>query len=377
MNRLILLGNGFDLAHQLKTSYNDFILQYLKKAFTGAEKDKVYEDGLLKITKRDRHPIKMGEIMSVNDYVDHFYEKGFKQIIGVSDIKAEGFANFYRNPFKIEIKNYLIEALITNCSSCNWVDIENEFYELLKSVLSVETEVHKREAVAQLNEGMGYLIKELHEYLSTLPIPELNNEFEQIFRCPILHDEVVSMHLGTNPYPTMTMVLNFNYTNTVEPYLSKAIPPGTKFKTELNYIHGKLKDLENPLIFGFGDELDKDYINIELDKTKGFFNYIKSFWYFSTTNYHSLIRFIDHDDFQVFIMGHSCGLSDRTMLNMIFEHKNCKSIKIYYYQAPDGSTNFSELTQEISRHFTNKSEMRRRIVPLKLSRPMPQVNKST
>ena len=28
MNRLILIGNGFDLAHGLKTSYNDFINWY-------------------------------------------------------------------------------------------------------------------------------------------------------------------------------------------------------------------------------------------------------------------------------------------------------------------------------------------------------------
>ena len=26
MNRLVLIGNGFDLAHGLKTSYKDFIL---------------------------------------------------------------------------------------------------------------------------------------------------------------------------------------------------------------------------------------------------------------------------------------------------------------------------------------------------------------
>ena len=30
MNRLIIIGNGFDLAHGLKTSYHDFILYYLK-----------------------------------------------------------------------------------------------------------------------------------------------------------------------------------------------------------------------------------------------------------------------------------------------------------------------------------------------------------
>ena len=30
MNRLIIIGNGFDLAHGIKTSYHDFILDYLK-----------------------------------------------------------------------------------------------------------------------------------------------------------------------------------------------------------------------------------------------------------------------------------------------------------------------------------------------------------
>ena len=32
MNRLILIGNGFDLAHNLKTSYCHFITDYLARA---------------------------------------------------------------------------------------------------------------------------------------------------------------------------------------------------------------------------------------------------------------------------------------------------------------------------------------------------------
>ena len=31
MNRIILIGNGFDLAHELKTSYGDFIDWYWNK----------------------------------------------------------------------------------------------------------------------------------------------------------------------------------------------------------------------------------------------------------------------------------------------------------------------------------------------------------
>ena len=46
MNRLILLGNGFDLAHRLKTSYNDFILWYLSQSFSEVDKHGKYEDAI-------------------------------------------------------------------------------------------------------------------------------------------------------------------------------------------------------------------------------------------------------------------------------------------------------------------------------------------
>src|SRR5690606_31984960 len=131
--------------------------------------------------------------------------------------------------------------------------------------------------------------------------------------------------------PKDTLIVNFNYTDTIEKYFihNGFGPPPRQFK--VNYIHGKLNDPKNPIIFGFEDELDTDYNNIELEKAKGFFEYIKSFWYFKTSNYHNLVRFIEADDFQVYILGHSCGLSDRTMLNMIFEHPQCKSIKLFYH----------------------------------------------
>jgi len=112
---------------------------------------------------------------------------------------------------------------------------------------------------------------------------------------------------------------------------------------------------------------------MELDITKGFFEYIKSFWYFKTSNYQDLIRFIDAEEFQVYILGHSCGLSDRTMLNMIFEHEQCKSIKIFYHQHHNGDNNYTTLTQEIARHFRNKAVMRKKILPFDKSSPMPQI----
>ena len=135
------------------------------------------------------------------------------------------------------------------------------------------------------------------------------------------------------------------------------------------HVHGKLEDINNPIIFGYGDEMDPYYEKIELLKENEFLNNFKSFGYFKTSNYQDFIRFIDSDAFTVKILGHSCGLSDRILLNTVFEHKNCKSIKIFYYQKDQAENDYFEKTQEISRHFkaSGKGDMRRKIVPFSKS----------
>lgn len=157
------------------------------------------------------------------------------------------------------------------------------------------------------------------------------------------------------------MVLNFNYTKTPELYIKDLI------NAEIVYIHGELNNEENPIIFGFGDEMDDDYNEIEKINNNEFLNYIKSINYLRTDNYKKLLRFIEADIFQVFIMGHSCGNSDRTMLNTIFEHDNCGSIKYFYYKPSKDSDDYIEKIQNISRSFSSKIKMRDRIVNKKFS----------
>ena len=101
-----------------------------------------------------------------------------------------------------------------------------------------------------------------------------------------------------------------------------------------------------------------------------FFKYIKSFHYFKNSCYRKLIRFLDSNDFQVCIYGHSCGLSDRVMLNEIFEHNNCKSIKIYFYK---DENDFINKTMEISRHFNDNQSMRKKITEFNLKNEIPQI----
>ena len=82
--------------------------------------------------------------------------------------------------------------------------------------------------------------------------------------------------------------------------------------------------------------------------------------------------FLNSEEYQIYIFGHSCGISDRTLLNTLFEHKNCFSIKLFYHQKEDGSDDYTEKTYELYRHFSDKNSMRKKIVDKQKSKAMPQ-----
>lgn len=114
--------------------------------------------------------------------------------------------------------------------------------------------------------------------------------------------------------------------------------------------------------FGYGDELDDDYKRIEKLQDNDFLENIKSVRYHETSNYRRLLGFIESKPYQVITMGHSCGNSDRTLLNTLFEHPNCISVKVYYHQQEDGTDDYSQLIRNLSRNFNDKVAMRSKVV---------------
>lgn len=155
--------------------------------------------------------------------------------------------------------------------------------------------------------------------------------------------------------PNQIMLLSFNYTCTAQLYCKDAPI------FNVNQIHGKVEQPES-VIFGYGDELDDDYKEItELNDNKLLTN-IKSIKYLEADNYRKMLSFLESEPFQVLIMGHSCGNSDRTLLNTIFEHKNCVSIKPYFYFKEKGKDNYLDIVQNIHRNFTDMKLMRDRVV---------------
>ena len=414
MNRIIIAGNGFDLAHGLKTKYEDFINWYWENTFKKLQEcfKLVFNDGLCRIELEQT-----GYLLYNYFHVTLFPSEIYKYIVSLRE-RYNGIRILEVSPF--------LSRISQSIESKGWVDIEADYYAML-----VERK-GKKDELERLNKDFAVIQGLLIEYLLSVQIADIDNsylklisaclfapfqakdisvkakdkwidflkrrfgdsdlidniklykpfdakervkrvhEFKNAYKDQIEFMGVESIDGDVLPhdmlYPDRIMFLNFNYTNTADFYF----PDHPSFI--LNNIHGKLTKPEN-VIFGYGDESDDEYENLKKMNDNEYLRHIKTSRYLETTKYRDLLSFIESGPFQVVIMGHSCGLSDRTMLNTLFEHANCVSIKPYYYVNEQGKDNYLDIVQNISRNFTNPKLMRDRVVNKTFCEPLPQVNK--
>jgi len=353
MNRLVLIGNGFDLAHGLKTSYKHFVEDYLANALNSFFEKNTYSDPLLEIKfKYAGHRFHDSPMSSPKKaYSD------LKNLIDHDYVNAK-------------INSTFFSGTLEKLSRLNWVDLEIEYFDQLLSCKRSD-EFHLP-LVQKLNTEFNFLKEQLERYLTKSVNPQANiflDDYRRIF-IDVLNKVDFVDGLNSDQRPSKILLLNFNYTKTLERYRTEC---SFTVPTDINYIHGELNSNANPIIFGFGDEYNKTYQKFEDFRNKELLYHIKSFGYSKTSNYHNLLRFINSSPFQVCVLGHSLGLSDRTMLKGIFEHPQCKSVKIYYHKVSDNSDDYADKTYDISAHFTDKNLMRKKLVPYSLSSCMPQV----
>jgi len=357
MNRIILIGNGFDLAHGLKTSYNDFIDDFwdkktdIFKRIIRTRTIGVIQDNLLTRTPS-------GYRYNDNDIYADIVDFGFYFPIDAIAQCSSGFDEFYfvisqfrikENENNLHFNNYFLERINIRQQFKNWVDIEEEYYNAL---IECYNDLDKTK---KLNEDFQNIQDELEMYLAEQCKNDINKNLiiEQNIYSPLSLDDFINKP----KYTTIDnfLFLNFNYTPTQELYYND------DFSLKSIHIHGELQNPENPIIFGYGDEIDDKYNMLERANNNECFSKIKSFKYSLTNNYKDMLRFINLDEYQVFVMGHSCGLSDRTLLNTLFEHENCKSIKIFYHKIDEKIDNYMDIYMNISRNF-NKNDIMREIV---------------
>lgn len=370
MNRLVIIGNGFDMAHGLKTSYMDFINWYWGQRLNAllTENTPVSKDCLCEFRIANTEECASWHLF--------FYSHSFRDVLngGWKYPPAEIVEGIRENTTDFSVTPTIFFAtIIQSIEKKGWVDIENDYYQLLKSCVENPECGY---TVKDLNDQLAFLQSKLIEYLDTI---EILNERKDLYDAMIdffnpadfstegRKKAIDSIGLDVADFeevrydyekrnkliPEKIMLLSFNYTGTARRYVN--------FNLTHNYVHGELDKPQN-IIFGYGDELDKDYQNI-LDKNDNeLLRNVKSVKYLETRRYREMLEFLQSAPFQVFIMGHSCGNSDRTLLNTVFEHDNCVSIKPFYHKWNDYSDNYLELAQNISRNFTNMKLFRDRVV---------------
>ena len=426
MNRIVLIGNGFDLAHGLPTGYVDFINNY-------------WEDFSYQVLNGyARWLLQHFGDAPIKSYSDNFADlkvinKGSDEIteFTVTDNEQNAFNEWCRfindynqvgrftESLQLTFKNPFWKHISAQASLENWVDIENEYFQSLNRLIHQDRDLGYKSA-KELNIDFHSIQNLLIEYLRKIQEEKISDElfneginkiiFESINQQDIsksgqdLFLEDISSQLFNSPggmclgeiedelrihpeyeilgtredsfrvmvenkinkgqlkdflIPNQILLLNFNYTNTAKKlYVKSDHYP----KCELIHIHGELDDKNNPIIFGYGDEMHEDYKKIVDLNNNAYLENIKSIRYLETDNYRRLLGFIDSAPYQIYIMGHSCGNSDRTLLNTLFEHKNCLSIKPYYYLREDGTDNYIDIVQNISRDFKDMTLMRDRVV---------------
>jgi len=368
MNRVILIGNGFDLAHGLNTSYKDFIDDFwnkktyklkktLDKRSRGIRSDELlfqtasglnYKDNEIKIDLVDFGPfLQIRNISQGSSGYDEFY-----YFISQFRIKE--------NENNLHFNNLFLRKITDKKQLKYWVDIEEEYYLALNECLQGSY----IDGIERLNSEFSIMKTFLENYLKEQMSKKIDKitQIEQNINSSISLENIIKQPDFKNLYATL--YLNFNYTSTENLYIQD------KNLDKVIHIHGELDNSDNPVIFGYGDDIDEKYKLIERQNDNRYFEKIKSIKYLETRNYQEMLKFINSDAYIIYIMGHSCGNSDRTLLHTLFEHENCISIKVFYHQRGDGTNNYSDIIRNISRNFNDKSLFRKIVVDKTLCVPL-------
>jgi hypothetical protein len=317
MNNLVIIGNGFDLAHGLKTSYNHFIEYLVEEQFKSNKFESAFTLG--------------GGIENIRELKN--------EIINGNDFIYQNF------------KNKFIRDLIWEFSLKYWCDIENKYFELLNTTDNIS---YFFKDPKTLNSEFEILKNYLVEYLK---------EQEKNVKALESYKKMIALVDSKE-----TTILNFNYTDTLKKLYLNEIN-----ESNVIHIHGELSNPKNPIIFGYAanDEESRELIK------KGDNEYmrnIKKHLYKRTENEKKLTNYLKGTkDINVTILGHSCGLSDKLILNQILNDENVKSVNIFYYEEYE---QFFQTQVNIDRIMNNDDNFKK-LTDFNSSHKMPQYNDTT
>lgn len=327
--KVLMIGNGFDLAHGLETKYTDFLkfIEQFNRVYDINERDSdfylrsgnfmqflvsLFRDNSIE----SRHIIKeFRQITLENIWVNHFnevldvkknigenwidFEKEIERVIGWME-KSISTCKSFMDIVNLYEREHVTVAFLTD------LNIEIEKFEFTKS--SNTEELEKRLIKKYLND-LDNLIRALEIYFTLYVYSQIRENF---------NDDIISLKLGEND-----AIISFNYTDTYNKiYKNNLIAP-----ENIHFIHGNAvlhNNGNNNMVVGIDETLEGDEINKNL-KYVGFKKYFQRIVKDVDASYTNLFKLSEdeyNEKIEVFVFGHSLDKTDSDIIRRIFTAKN-------------------------------------------------------
>lgn len=357
---ILIVGNGFDLAHGFPTRYKDFLKfinevnEYCEKfKFTGKcisdddKKDKDYFDFLIDLDGKDDF-----------EYINNVFE------LSNNNLWVKYFNNIFENNSYylgdtwIDFENEIAKAINymhSNGRNKKYIASKNYTFEIDSNLFFFITKINKNDILIESTKiinGETHQTKNiyLHNYINLKK--ELLIDLKDFIRCLEIY---ICIHINNiNPNKRITelddidsidAVLSFNYTNTYERLYGDN-------NTKYHYIHGKA-NINNTvdscqLVLGINE-----YSDTSDDNDTEFIQYEKFFQRIYKRNgceYTKWIEDKDNEDkeYNIYIYGHSLDSTDADVLSEFIKLENCK-ITIFHYNDEALEGQITNLTKIVGR----------------------------
>ena len=380
--RVLVIGNGFDLHHYLPTRYLDFMkvvnrlldleasgklancqyLMYIWGPDSPIYKNDDYIRQCYDVHKQkihsvqfDKNQIKELVDISRNNIWINYFQSCLGKDIGWIDFEKE-IGNVLNAIQKImqydDQTSFLVEGLTfqeLSSMELKYIDILQYMPFVIESsfILHIKKEYCKKgrriEDYVSINRDK--IIDELEDNLNDLA------KALSIYLKEFVHRIAIDTFTDNPIFYNIDKVLNFNYTDTYR----KLYEPQ---KAEVVFIHGNIDD-EKGIILGINNDA-KD----ELEEMDSYLIRFKKYYQRAIKDtFYSIDDFLDDEKthYEVSIVGHSIDITDKDILVGLMEHPRTK-ITIYYHNDKAHSQQLVNLISLVGKNNFEQLRNQRKVV---------------
>ena len=337
--KILLIGNGFDLAHGLPTSYKDFLdfCKMVRELYTYPIIDNEYNQKKLIDWNTDK-TIKSKLLECYENRKNCFEDKITTQCKELDELYDCIKENVWINYF-LEREKSIGE---------NWIDFESEISNVVQDIETLKGYIERDEDVLKIKDTKQQTIiyflkiakKSLQDVFNLKRIDgfieDISIELDKLIRsleiyiCEFVNEIDIIKENDDIKTITPDYVLSFNYSNTYERIY------GQSKEVTYDYIHGKA-DIENNvdtcnLVLGIDEYLEDDKNDkLEFIAFKKFYQRIYKSTDSTYMKWVEQIKKYPEVNHNLFIFGHSLDKTDRDILKLLICNDNVTT-KIYYYR---------------------------------------------